>query len=121
MTKWLLVALIVFSTVMADLLQSSEMKAHGEVSDFTGGGIARLLARLARRAKLLVAVGFMALSFFSFMVLLSQEDLSFAVPATAASVVVETLMARYYLKERVNRKRWVGALLVAAGVALLAL
>ncbi|MCX6624273.1 MAG: EamA family transporter [Acidobacteria bacterium] len=119
--KWLLVGVIVFSTVMADLLQSREMKAHGEVEDFRPRGIARLLASLARRWTLMVAVGFMALSFFSFMALLSMADLSFAVPATAAGLVVETVMARFYLKERVGRKRWLGACLVACGVALLAL
>lgn len=119
--NWLLVGLIVFSTVMADLLQSSEMKAHGEVSDFRPKGIARLLLRLARRWKLIVAIAFMALSFFSFMALLSRADLSFAVPATAAGFVLETLMARFYLKERIGRKRWVGACVVACGVVLLAL
>lgn len=119
--NWLLVGLIVFSTVMADLLQSSEMKAHGAVSDFRPKGIARLLARLACRWKLIVAVGFMALSFFSFMALLSVADLSFAVPATAAGLVLETLMARFYLKERICRARWAGACMVACGVALLAL
>ncbi len=119
--KWLLVGLIVFSTVMADLLQSHEMKAHGEVDDFGLGGIARLLKWLVRRWKLILAVGFMALSFFSFIQLLSFADLSFAAPATAGGVVAETVMARFYLKERVSRKRWVGACLVACGVALLAL
>lgn len=119
--KWLLVGLIVFSTVLADLLQSREMKAHGEVSDFRPQGIARLLANLACRWRLITAIGFMALSFFSFMALLSRADLSFAVPATAAGLVLETLMARFYLKEKVSRKRWIGAGLVACGVALLTL
>jgi drug/metabolite transporter (DMT)-like permease len=119
--KWLLLGLIVFSTVMADLLQSREMKAHGEVDDFRLRGLARLLGALARRWPLIAAVGFMALSFFSFLALLSMADLSFAVPATAASLVLETVLARFYLKEHVGRKRWLGACLVACGVALLAL
>jgi uncharacterized membrane protein len=62
----------------------------------------------------------MAVSFFSFMALLKVADLSFAVPATAATVVVETLLARLVLKERVDGRRWAGAVLVAFGVALLA-
>jgi drug/metabolite transporter (DMT)-like permease len=63
----------------------------------------------------------MAVSFFAFMALLSVAELSFAVPATAASYVLETILARYILKERISRKRWAGALLVACGVALIAL
>jgi len=63
----------------------------------------------------------MAISFFAFMSLLKVADLSFAVPATAATYVIETILARFLLKERVGRKRWAGALLVACGVALVAL
>jgi drug/metabolite transporter (DMT)-like permease len=47
-------------------------------------------------------------------------DFSFAVPATAVSYVLETIFAKYLLKEPVNWGRWAGASLVACGVALLA-
>lgn len=80
-----------------------------------------MLAGLARRGPLVLAVVFMAISFFAFMKLLSLADVSFAVPVTAASVVIETLMARLVLKETVTVKRWAGAFLVACGVALLAM
>jgi drug/metabolite transporter (DMT)-like permease len=35
--------------------------------------------------------------------------------------VVETALAKVLLKERIDRSRWVGALFVTAGVALLML
>jgi uncharacterized membrane protein len=54
------------------------------------------------------------------MKLLTVADLSFAVPATAASFVIETILARVLLKETVDIRRWAGAALVACGVALLA-
>jgi uncharacterized membrane protein len=54
------------------------------------------------------------------MALVSVADLSFAVPATAITYVLETILARYALKERVTWVRWTGAYLVACGVALLA-
>jgi uncharacterized membrane protein len=63
----------------------------------------------------------MAISFFVFLKLLTVADLSFAVPASAASFVLETLFARILLKEQINLRRWAGAALVACGVALLAL
>ena len=68
-----------------------------------------------------LAVALMAISFFTFLTLLSLADLSFAVPATAASFVIETFVAKYFLKEQVAWQRWTGAGLVACGVALLAL
>ena len=120
MTQWILVAVIVAATTLGDLLQSSEMKRHGEITDFHPGRLGRLLAGLAQRRNLILAVFFMAISFFAFMTLLSVADLSFAVPATAATYVVETVLAKYVLKERVTMGRWAGACLVACGVALLA-
>ncbi len=115
--NWMLVAIIVGATIGSDLLQSIEMKRHGEIRDVR----ASTLVALARRWRLGVAVLFMAVSFFAFMTLLSVADLSFAVPATAATFVIETVLARYYLRERVTWKRWAGAALVAGGVAMLAL
>ena len=119
MLEWALVTVIVCSTALGDLLQSIEMKRHGEVH-FSGGGVGGLVANLAQRGFLIAAVIAMAISFFAFMKLLSLADLSFAVPATAASFVVETLLAKTVLQERVDSRRWAGALLVACGVALLA-
>ena len=119
--KWLMVGIIVGSTVLADLLQSFEMKRHSVAAeDLRPGRIAAMLRGLARRGPLVLAVFFMAISFFAFMKLLSIADLSFAVPVTAASVVLETVLARLLLKEKVNRMRWAGAFCVACGVALLA-
>ncbi len=119
--RWILVATIVGCTAFADLLQSFEMKRHVvAVEDLQPSKLGRVLAGLARRGPLVLAVFFMAISFFAFMKLLSVAEVSFAVPVTAASVVIETVLARFVLKEVVTAKRWAGACLVACGVALLA-
>ena len=120
MTQWLLVGLIVGATTAGDILQSLEMKRHGPIEDFAPQGIWAKLVYFSMRPMLIWAVFFMAVSFFSFMLLLSVADLSFAVPATAASYVVETVLAKLILREQVTRLRWAGALLVAGGVLLLA-
>lgn len=119
--SWFLVALIVTATTLGDVLQTVGMKRHGEIHDFRPGALGRVATALARSWHIIVAVAMMAVSFFAFLTLLSIADLSFAVPATAASYVAETIVAKYLLKEKVNWKRWTGAGLVAGGVALLAL
>ena len=118
--KWILLAVIVGSTVTGDLLQSREMKAHGRIDDFRPTSLADHLRQLARNWQLGVAVLCMAVSFFAFMALVQVAPLSFAVPASAATIVIETVLARLVLRERVNGLRWVGTFLVACGVALLA-
>jgi len=119
MRAWLLVGVVVGSTVLADLLQSLEMKRHGEVR-FSEGRLRSAAALLLRRGYLILAIFFMAVSFFAFLKLLTFADLSFAVPASAGSFVLETVLAKLVLRERINARRWAGAGLVACGVALLA-
>ena len=116
---WLLVGVIVASTVLGDMLQTIEMKRHGEIR-FSGGGLREAAATLVRKRFLILAIGCMAVSFFAFLKLLSVADLSFAVPATAGSLVLETILAKLLLKEEVTNMRWAGVGLVACGVALLA-
>jgi drug/metabolite transporter (DMT)-like permease len=116
--KWLLVTLMVVATVLSDLLQSHEMKRAGEQS-VGARGMLRLLRMIARRGFLMLAILCMAVSFFSFMALVQTEPLSFAVPASAASFILETALAKLVLKEQVGVKRAAGALIVLAGVVLL--
>ncbi len=119
--KWALVAIIVAATSCGELLQTHGMKNHGEIRDFRPGALGRAFRRVARNPHVAASVLFMAISFFAFLSLLKIADLSFAVPATAAAYVVETVLARCVLKERIGTRRWAGALLVACGVALVAL
>jgi len=119
--KWVTIAIIVSATAAADVLQAMGMRRQGEIRDFRPGALGRVLAALARNRFVIGAVAAMAVSFFAFMGLLSVSELSFAVPATAITYVLETALSRYVLKERVNWLRWAGASLVICGVALISL
>jgi drug/metabolite transporter (DMT)-like permease len=119
--KWALVGLIVGATVLGDCFQTLGMRQHGEIRDFRPGALGRAATALARNWYVIVSIAMMAVSFFTFMKLLSIADLSFAVPATAASFVIETVIAKHLLGEQVTWRRWAGAALVGCGVALLAL
>lgn len=115
--KWVLVAVMVIATVMGDLLQSHEMKRAGEQS-VSAHGFKRLLNMIAERRLLLAGIACNAVSFFTFMALVQTEPLSFAVPASSGSFILETLLAKFVLHERLGARRTAGALAVLAGVAL---
>lgn len=117
--KWLLLSIIVASTVLSDILQSYEMKRTGQQA-VDARGFGRLLRLIASRRYLLLSILCLALSFFAFMALLQTAPLSFAVPMSAATFVLETALAKFVLKERVGKRRGAGALLVLSGVLLLA-
>ena len=117
--KWILLAITVTATAVSDLLQSHEMKRAGEQS-MGARGIARLFRMIALRRNLILSVVCLSFSFFAFMARVQATPLSFAVPASAASFILETVLAKVVLKEDVGARRAAGALLVLSGVILLA-
>jgi uncharacterized membrane protein len=118
--KWLWLAVTVLSGTAGDLVSAKGMAAHGEVEHFGPERLARLMRYIFTHRLILAGIVANAVSFFSFMALLSMADLSFAVPATAAGYILKTALAEWYLGERVTARRWTGAILVALGVFLIA-
>jgi drug/metabolite transporter (DMT)-like permease len=119
--RWFFIGIIVAATTAGEVLQAAGMRRHGEIRDFRPGAIRRALALLSRNRFVIGAVVAMAVSFFANLGLLTISELSFAVPATAVTYVMETVLAKYVLKEQVNWLRWAGASLVICGVALVSL
>jgi len=52
------------------------------------------------------------------MALLSWADLSYVVPVTAVGYVCVALIGRVFLNERITAARWLGVVLIVAGVML---
>jgi drug/metabolite transporter (DMT)-like permease len=119
--RWLLVGAIVAATTIGELLQAKGMRRHGEIRDFRPGALGRAAGLLSRNWMVAASIVAMAISFFAYLGLLTVAELSFAVPATAITYALETLLAKYVLGERVTWLRWAGAALVIGGVALVSL
>lgn len=117
--RWALVGVIVVCNTLGDVLNTAGMKRHGEVERFTPRALGHLVLSFFRNPLVMAGLGVLAVSFAALVVLLTVADVSFAIPATAVSFLLETLLAKMVLKERVGWRRWVGASLVACGVALL--
>ena len=117
--KWLLVLTVVTANASGDLLNATGMKHHGEVKHFNPGALRRLMLSLMRNSFVVGGIAIMTVAFFAQMSLLSISTVSFAVPASASSYMIETILAKIVLGEQITRLRWAGALLVGIGVALL--
>lgn len=117
--RWVLVLVIVAANTCGDVLNTAGMKRHGEVEHFNPRAIGRLIAHLMRNPFVVGGIAALTVSFAATVMLLSVANVSFAIPATSASFLFETLLAKFVLNEDVNWKRWLGATLVACGVALL--
>jgi ceramide glucosyltransferase len=118
-TFLLLSSLIAFSS-LGEILAAKGMKQVGQVS-FRPRALLGAIWRMIRNPYLIAGVSSLALSFFSFISLLSYADLSFVLPLTSVGYITNTLGAHFFLKERVSRERWLGTLLVAGGVSIVSL
>ena len=117
--KWMLVGIIALCNTTGDVFNAAGMKRQGELDQLNVRSVGRMLARIFHNPLVLCGLAALAISFFAFLSLLSIATVSFAVPATAISYLLETALAKYVLKEVVTWRRWTGAILVACGVALL--
>lgn len=117
--RWVFVLATVVSSTIGDVLSAKAMAMGGEIDDFSPRGIARIIRYLFTHRLLIIGIICNAISFFTFLALLSVAELSFAVPATALSYILKTVLARVYLGECVTWRRWAGAVLVGVGVILL--
>jgi drug/metabolite transporter (DMT)-like permease len=112
------VAIVVVASTGGEIAVTHAMKRVGEVHDFAPRAILRVIARAFRQGWMWFGFTLMVVSFFALLALLSWENVSFVIPATALSYAVGALGAKYLLGEHVNRVRWAGVLLVCFGVAL---
>jgi drug/metabolite transporter (DMT)-like permease len=119
---WVGITLVVFSSVAGDVLLAKGMKQVGDVGNLLrSAGISAVIFRTLRNPNFLMGLLSMTVSFYSLLFGLSWGDVSLVAPAAASLTFVgNALAARVFLHERVDRRRWVAALLVAGGVALLA-
>ncbi|MGC1869579.1 MAG: DMT family transporter [Acidobacteriaceae bacterium] len=117
--RWIWVFVTVAAGTAGDLLSAAGMTQHGEIEDFGPRGIVRVLRYIATHKLVVGGIVCNAISFGSFLALLSTAELSFAVPATALSYIFKTILARLYLKERIDWRRWAGIILITVGVVLI--
>jgi drug/metabolite transporter (DMT)-like permease len=119
---WAGIASIVLTATAGDVLQSRAMKEIGDLGAVRREqGMFHVVRRVVSSPRFMLGLFFMALAFFSLLVTLSWDDVSVIGPASASlTFIANAFAARIFLKERVDHRRWLAALFVAGGVALLA-
>jgi len=120
---WAAIGLIVLASTTGDVLLSYSMKRVGDVGElWKRGGILAVVGRVLATPSFALGLMAMGVAFYSLLFGLSWGNLSLVVPASASlTFVANAVAARIFLHERVGRRRWIAALLVAGGVVLMAL
>ena len=118
---WSGIAAVVIASTVGDVLQSRAMKEIGDLGLVRKEhGLAGVILRVITNARFMIGLAFMAVGFFCLLITLSWGDVSIVGPASASlTFLANALVAHIYLKENVDRRRWMAAFCVAGGVALL--
>lgn len=119
---WCAILSVVIASVVGDVLLSHAMKQVGDVADlWRSRGLIAVVRRTIGNPNFSFGVAAMAVSFFCLLFALSWGDVSLVAPAAASLTFIgNAIAAKIFLNEKVDRRRWIAASMVAAGVALLA-
>lgn len=119
---WSGILVVVFFSVVGDVLIARAMKQVGDVHAlWERSGFWAVVRRILSNGTIYMGVAAMAVAFFSLLFSLSWGDVSLVAPAAASLTFIgNACAAKIFLHEKVDRRRWIAALLVAGGVALLA-
>ena len=110
--RYLILAVVTFTGSFGDTFLAVGMKRLGPVS------LSHLsLLITALRTPWILAGIVLLLGFFaSYLTALSWADLTYVLPATSLGYAVVALLSRFWLHEHISLARWIGVLLITAGV-----
>ncbi len=110
--KYLVLAGVTVFAAAGDSLLSHGMKQVGAVSLHHWTSVIFAIWNPSVALGILLLLGF----FISYTTALSWADLTYVLPATSLGYVLLALIARFFLHEQITPARWIGILLISAGV-----
>ncbi len=109
---------VVLANAAGNVSLSYGMRQVGSIASYSPLGLVASGVRAMTNPWVAAGVVLLLVFFLAHMILLSWADLSYVLPVTAAGYILVTLLSWSILGENVHTVRWLGATLIAAGVAL---
>jgi drug/metabolite transporter (DMT)-like permease len=111
-SKYLVLAGVTVCAAAGDSLLSRGMREVGNISFQNLPRIILAILNPWVALGIILLLGFFA----SYMTALSWADLTYVLPATSLGYVLLALIARFVLHEQISVTRWLGIVLISAGV-----
>ncbi len=117
-----MIAAIILASSVGELLTAAAMKSIGDLDEIRAhSGLPGAIRAVLTCPLFFGGVTFLALAFFSLLYALNHLPLGLVAPASASlTLVTNAAGAKIFLKENVDRRRWIAAVLVCIGVYFLA-
>ena len=119
---WSAILFVAVLAVAGEVLIAAGMRQLGDLDDIRAeSGILGAIRAVLTSPKFVIGSLCMAFNFFAMLFALSIADLSLAAPAIASVTYIgNAIAAKIFLREKVDKRRWLATVFVALGVALLA-
>jgi len=119
---WSCIGLVACLAIAGEVLIAAAMRQVGDLDDIRAhSGLPGAIRAVLANRIFLTGAFCMALNFFAMLYTLSLIDLSLAAPGIASFTYIgNAIAAKLFLKENVDRRRWLATGFVCAGVYLLA-
>ncbi|MDO8661819.1 MAG: EamA family transporter [Candidatus Omnitrophota bacterium] len=118
-----ILSLIAFTSVCDTINQLFLKSAINSLHSPKGNirAVLNFILKLIMVPRVWVSFLFSIISLCIWLFVLSQVDLSFAFSADSMHYIFIALTSRFILKEKVSLKRWVGIILIVAGIMMVSL
>ena len=118
---WSSIGLVSLLAIAGEVLIAGAMRNLGDLDVIRAhSGLPGAIRAVLSSPVFVLGALCMALNFFAMLFTLSHVELSLAAPGIASFTYVgNAVAASYFLKEHVDRRRWIACLCVALGVFLL--
>jgi drug/metabolite transporter (DMT)-like permease len=119
---WACILTVAAMAIAGECLVAAAMRKLGDLDIIRAkSGMPGAIRAVLSSPMFLLGATCMALNFFAMLYTLSIVELSLAAPATASLTYVgNAVAAKIFLRENVDRRRWLAVAFVCAGVFLLA-
>lgn len=115
------VLVAVIGATIGDVLLSVGMRRIGEMGQTDAVSVVKYFWRAFTSPYVLAGIGGLSIYFFTWLVVLSEADLSLALPMTALTFVLGAILARWWIGETVSLMRWFGTAVICVGVVIVAM
>jgi len=118
---WAAISAVAALAIAGEVLIAAGMRRIGDFDHVRArAGLSGAIRAVLTDGYFLVGAACMALNFFAMLYALSVVELSLAAPATASLTSIgNAIAARLFLRENVDRRRWLATGFVCVGVFLL--
>lgn len=119
---WSSILLVSVLAIAGEVLIAAAMRKLGDLDLIRArAGLSGTIRAVLASPIFLAGAFCMAVNFFAMLFTLSHVDLSLAMPGIASFTYVgNAVAAKFFLRENVDRRRWLATLFVCVGVYLLA-